>query len=223
MSWVKSALSSGDDVFDDNADELNLERKEWTSNMKKRVKDGYVDGIDAGEEASLQVGFNLGFKEGAAQTAAVGRLKGIVSAIWCWCQIQYPESPVPASVTELLQQVSQHEDKILDNMRKALESPPPSVSDVSESMEDLEVEQADSGCCENGCKQTDCSKRAENMALDDMDVAHKPQMFCSSSTECCSRSGESLNHLLQRCVDVVSELRLPQELIRHIQELENMQ
>lgn len=41
-------------------------------------QDGYVDGVDAGEEASLQVGFKLGFREGAAQTAAVGRLKGIV-------------------------------------------------------------------------------------------------------------------------------------------------
>jgi len=37
-----------------------------------------VDGVDTGEEASLQVGFNLGFKEGAAQTVAVGRLRGIV-------------------------------------------------------------------------------------------------------------------------------------------------
>lgn len=41
-------------------------------------QDGYVDGVDAGEEASLPVGFCLGFKEGAAQTAAVGRLRGIV-------------------------------------------------------------------------------------------------------------------------------------------------
>lgn len=36
-----------------------------------------MDGVDAGEEASLQVGFRLGFGEGAAQTAAVGRLRGI--------------------------------------------------------------------------------------------------------------------------------------------------
>lgn len=41
-------------------------------------QDGYVDGVDAGEEASLQEGFCSGFKEGAAQTAAVGRLRGIV-------------------------------------------------------------------------------------------------------------------------------------------------
>lgn len=40
-------------------------------------QDGFVDGADAGEEASLQAGFKMGFREGAAQTAAVGRLKGI--------------------------------------------------------------------------------------------------------------------------------------------------
>lgn len=37
-----------------------------------------MDGVNAGEEASLQMGFNMGFREGAAQTVAVGRLRGIV-------------------------------------------------------------------------------------------------------------------------------------------------
>ncbi|CAN9506393.1 unnamed protein product [Ophioblennius macclurei] len=78
MSWVKAASFNGEDVFDENGDELSLQSKEWMSNMKKRVKDGYVDGVDAGEEASLQAGFDQGFREGAAQTAAVGRLKGVV-------------------------------------------------------------------------------------------------------------------------------------------------
>lgn len=41
-------------------------------------QDGYVDGVDTAEDASLSVGFSLGFKEGAAQTVAVGRLRGIV-------------------------------------------------------------------------------------------------------------------------------------------------
>uniref|UniRef100_A0A3B4AI50 Essential protein Yae1 N-terminal domain-containing protein n=2 Tax=Periophthalmus magnuspinnatus TaxID=409849 RepID=A0A3B4AI50_9GOBI len=79
MSWFKSLSFSGEDVFDENADELNLQSREWSSNMKRRVRDGYVDGVDAGEEASLQSGFNLGFREGAAQTVVVGRLKGIVT------------------------------------------------------------------------------------------------------------------------------------------------
>ncbi|XP_029385295.1 OTU deubiquitinase with linear linkage specificity a [Echeneis naucrates] len=219
MSWLRAVSDAGEDVFDESADDLSLQTKEWTSNMKKRVKDGYVDGVDAGEEASLQAGFNQGFREGAAQTAAVGRLKGIISAIWCWYQIEHPENPIPASVIELLQQVSQHEDKITDRIRKALENPPPSVSDISESMEDLEVEQAGRSCCGEGREETGCCKKGEEM---DLDVCHQPQKLSSASTDCSSSSDEGLNLLLQRCVDVVTELGLPQELIGHIEELKNM-
>ncbi|XP_069552360.1 OTU deubiquitinase with linear linkage specificity a [Brachyistius frenatus] len=219
MSWVKAASLSGEDVFDENADELNLQSREWTSNMKKRVRDGYVDGVDAGEEASLQAGFNAGFGEGIARTAAVGRLKGIVSAISCWCQMERPEKPVPASVTDLLQQVTRHEDRIADSIREVLENPPPSVSDVSESFEDLGVEQADPGCSAGGCNDSDCCGRGEKM---DSDVPHQPRNVCSGSIDCTSGSSEGLKLLLQRCADVVSELGLPQELISHIKELKDV-
>ncbi|XP_058492303.1 OTU deubiquitinase with linear linkage specificity a [Solea solea] len=220
MSWLKSVKShSSEDVFDENADELTVQRREWTTNMKRRLKDGYVDGADAGEELALQLGFNQGYKEGAAQTVSVGRLKGIVSAIWCWCQIQHPENPVPASVTDLLQQVSQHEDKITEGIRKAMENPPPSVSDVSEIMEDLEVKQVDRGCSGESCEETDCCKRGENMELDD---CCQPQKLCSGTTDHSFCSDEGLHLLVQRCVDVVAELELPQELISHIQELEKL-
>lgn len=140
------------------------------------------------------------------------------SAIFCWCKIQYPKSPVPASVTDLVQRVSQYEDTVIDVIKKALENPPPSVSSVSESMEDLEVKQADSGCCGGECKETDCCKGGEKMELD---VPKLPKMPCSGS-DCSPSSRESLNHLLQRCVDLVSELGLPQELIGHVHELENL-
>lgn len=38
MSWVKSVQYSGEDVFDEDADDINLQDKEWKYNMKKRVK-----------------------------------------------------------------------------------------------------------------------------------------------------------------------------------------
>ena len=38
MSWVKSVSVSGDDVFDEDADDISLQNKEWKHNMEKRVK-----------------------------------------------------------------------------------------------------------------------------------------------------------------------------------------
>ncbi|XP_012708661.2 OTU deubiquitinase with linear linkage specificity a [Fundulus heteroclitus] len=201
MSWVKAASLGGEDVFDDTADDLSLQSKEWTSNMKKRIKDGYVDGVNAGEEASLQEGFNQGFREGSAQTVAVGRLRGIVSAVWCWCQIQHPEQPAPSCVVDLLQRATRLEQEIVDGIRSALENPPPSVSDVSESMEDLEVRREEPGCQEMDC----CRSEGET------DHQQNP---CGSD--------EGLDVLVQRCVDVASELGLPQELMDHIEELRSI-
>uniref|UniRef100_A0AAY4BS30 Essential protein Yae1 N-terminal domain-containing protein n=1 Tax=Denticeps clupeoides TaxID=299321 RepID=A0AAY4BS30_9TELE len=63
MSWVK-ALGSSEDVFDENADDISLQSKEWKYNMEKRAKDGFRDGINAGKEASLQAGFNQGYRAG---------------------------------------------------------------------------------------------------------------------------------------------------------------
>lgn len=38
MSWLKAASPCGDDVFDENADEMSVISNEWVSNMKKRVR-----------------------------------------------------------------------------------------------------------------------------------------------------------------------------------------
>lgn len=141
------------------------------------------------------------------------------SAIFCWCRIQHPESPVPASVADLLKRASQYEDAVVAALRNAYENPPPGMSSVSESTEDLEVKPADSGCCGEGCKKTDCCRGGEKM---DLDIPNQQQKPCSGSIDCSSSSSESLNYILQCCVDLVSELGLPEELINHIQELMNM-
>lgn len=141
------------------------------------------------------------------------------SAVCCWCQIEHPESPVPASVTDLLQRISVYEDSILAGLRKAVENPPPSVSSVSESMEDLEVKQADSGCRGEECREGGCCRGGEKMDLDVLEPRQKPRC---ASTNSSSSSSESLTDLVQRCMDLVLELRLPQELISHIQDLEKI-
>ncbi|CAL8293692.1 unnamed protein product [Lota lota] len=154
MSWVKSVSVSGDDVFDEDADDLSLQNKEWKHNMEKRVKDGYVEGIDAAKAAFLQVGFDLGYREGAGKTVALGRLKGIVSAIQCWCQQRpAPHNSTPVSVSGLLQRVVQHEERLTKEMSQALEKPPVTASTVSDSLEDLGVHPGeDNGCWGPGGK-----------------------------------------------------------------------
>ncbi|XP_068604205.1 OTU deubiquitinase with linear linkage specificity a [Brachionichthys hirsutus] len=219
MAWVKSVSDSGGDVFDENADDLKLMSKEWSNNMKRRHRDGFVDGAGVGEDSFLQVGFKMGFLEGAALTAAVGRLKGILSALSCWCRIQHPESPIPASLSDLLREVSLYEDSIVDGLGKALENPPPSVSSISDSVEDLEVKQEEPGCRGEECKEANCCRGGEKMDLDVPQQQPKPRC---GFTNCSFSRSENLNHLVQRCTDLVSELGLPQELIGHIQELKNI-
>ncbi|XP_072307473.1 OTU deubiquitinase with linear linkage specificity a [Eucyclogobius newberryi] len=215
MSWHKSVSLSGEDVFDENADELDLPSREWSSNMKKRARDGYVDGVDDGEEASLQPGFNQGFKEGAARTVAVSRLKGFVTAISCWCESQHPENPAKQTVSDLLRQVTQHEETILEDIKRTMEKPQPSVSDISEAMEDLGAVAAGGGCCGEQCKETDCCKGGEEMQTD---VPKQPRRCPDSSSDSLENK---LLVLIQRCTQLVTELGLPLELTAYVESLAN--
>ena len=137
------------------------------------------------------------------------------SAIQCWCQLQRPDSPSPACVTDLLQRVVQHEDSVIQAMVKALEKPPPSVSDVSDCMEDLGVDQGDAGCRGEGCQAADCCKRGGDIDID-LKPSQKPS--CSGTTDFLS-SEENFERLVQSCMEVVSELRLPKELAQHLKQL----
>lgn len=38
MSWLKAVSACGDDVFDEDADDMSVISNEWVSNMKKRVR-----------------------------------------------------------------------------------------------------------------------------------------------------------------------------------------
>ncbi|XP_036414315.1 OTU deubiquitinase with linear linkage specificity a [Colossoma macropomum] len=220
MAWLK-AVPSSDDVFDEDVDEISLQHKEWRYNMEKRAKDGYRDGMDAGKEASLQIGFNLGYREGAIQMKTIGQLKGIVSALRCWCQSQPSRISELPLITELLQRVDQHEQDLVEAMRKAQERPPPSVSEVAGDLEDLGVEQSGdregSGCCRKDGDSDCCGKDGQTDCRgQDEDQSRSPFRMYSSSF---FQTSESLEQLLQSCRELVTEMGLPEELTFHIQQL----
>ncbi|XP_058232241.1 OTU deubiquitinase with linear linkage specificity a [Hemibagrus wyckioides] len=216
MSWVR-AVPRSDDVFDEDIDELSLQNKEWRCNMEKRAKDGFRDGIDAGKEASLQQGFNLGYREGAVKMKAIGQFKGIVSALRCWCQSQPSLSSEP--ITQLLQKVEKHEEGLFEAMRRAQELPPPSVSELVGDMDDLGVDQSDCGdsdCCRNDEDGDCCRKGQRDCCGHDEDVN---ESSAGIHAETVFVKDETLEQLLHRCLELVTEMGLPEELRLHIQQL----
>lgn len=97
----------------------------------------------------------------------------------------------------------------MEGIKNALENPPPSVSSVSESIEDLDVNPSNSDCCAGECREKSCCKGEEKMEQD-----------CPKQQQ--SNMNESLDDLLQRVKDLVSELGLPDELLGHIQEVKSI-
>ncbi|KPP76389.1 yae1 domain-containing protein 1-like [Scleropages formosus] len=211
MSWVKSIPSSEDDVFDEDEEDTNLQKKEWRYNMEKRLKDGFRDGMDSGKEASLQHGFNMGFRDGAAKMVIVGQLKGIVSAMQCWCQLQQLDPPRLASVTELLQNIVRHEDTMIERMQMAQQHLPASVGDITDCISDLSVQHVDSCCGGVHCSGKSCH-RSEG-AKEDNSTFPCPSTHCSLSME------ENLKQLLKSCMNLVYELDFPEELLHHVKQL----
>uniref|UniRef100_A0A8D0CGH7 Essential protein Yae1 N-terminal domain-containing protein n=1 Tax=Salvator merianae TaxID=96440 RepID=A0A8D0CGH7_SALMN len=81
MSWVQlTAGRHSEDVFDKDADEIDVAQKEWKSTMEKRVKEGYTEGVEAGKLQTLQQGFNQGYKEAVRTMIFCGQLKGTL--VW---------------------------------------------------------------------------------------------------------------------------------------------
>ncbi|KAG7488780.1 hypothetical protein MATL_G00038180 [Megalops atlanticus] len=201
MSWVKAVSVVGEDVFDEDEDDITLQNKEWNCNMEKRVKDGYRDGVDAGKEASLQHGFNAGYREGAAQMVAIGQLKGIVSALQCWCQLQQPDSTMLPPIGRLLQDVAKHEEALMERMKMRQLQPQASVGEITESIEDLGVEQGVEHTSGGGsCSRTDCCSKDCAQGED------QPGRPCQRSSRPSFNAEESLEQLLQRCVDLATQL-----------------
>ncbi|XP_026860173.2 OTU deubiquitinase with linear linkage specificity a [Electrophorus electricus] len=213
---------SSDDVFDEDMDDISLQNKEWSSNMEKRTKDGFRDGVDAGKEASLQVGFNLGYREGAIKIKAVGQLKGIISAVQCWTQSRASGSAALSSVTELLRRVERHEEDLLEAMRRVQEQPPVSMSEVVGDLEELFVGRRDQGgsfgCCQGDhASSNHCGRDEESRSSLQAEDAAEGLPGIHSQGSLLMR--DSLEQLLHSCTVLLTEMGLPEELTHHVQQL----
>lgn len=137
------------------------------------------------------------------------------SAVRCWCQVQLPGSPALASVTDLLQRLETHEDGLVEAMRKAQQKPLPSVTEVVDDMEDLNVEQRDRD------EESRCSNNADCCGRDgtNNDCCGYARGVSEDSQRILSHGSFSTRQLLKCCLDLVIELGLPEELQLNIQQL----
>ncbi|XP_063306731.1 protein YAE1 homolog [Pelobates fuscus] len=203
----------GEDVFDEEGDEMNVVQTEWKRSMEKRLKEGYLNGRDAGRENALQSGFNLGYKLGVNMLRPFGELRGTLSALLTWSQLHNPEPAVSTKLNDLLIAVCQCEDSLLKCLSSLYQTPHP--SDLSSTLEDM------------------------NLASSAPDIELDEQSPCASGRNCCrvqdslasslarcrttQQLNESAKHELCRiakeCLSVAEQLNLPEGIHRYLQTL----
>ncbi|NXP46010.1 YAED1 protein, partial [Heliornis fulica] len=219
MSWVQVALNqSSEDIFDEHADEMCLLQKEWNSTMKKRLKEGYMDGIEAGKELALQEGFNQGYRHGAELMATCGQFRGTLNALLSWCHLNGHDSAL-SKINNLLDGIGKHEEDVLKYLNSIEQ---PHLGHVLDSVQDMDLNYtapAGTECSEvKAGKQDDVGSSGENFCRN-TDGVCSSQSECSEAKLCTNPERSTLAWVKKQTTWLVEELGLSVDILHHIQQL----
>ncbi|XP_053120068.1 protein YAE1 homolog [Hemicordylus capensis] len=222
MSWVGFALNRPDeDVFDEDADELDLAQNEWKSTMKKRVKEGYREGVEAGKKLTLQQGFNKGYEEAAKRMFSCGQLKGL--ALLSWCHHKGCDSAPLSEMTDLLNEVGKYEESVLKDLSYTHSQP--HVGDLLDTIEDVDLGPVLSP--EKQCSRTTGETACENGTEPNGNCCRNDNGTNCFQGECCRRTNEhrvserpTLTQLKDKAISLVQQLGLSPDTTEHIQLLQ---
>ncbi|XP_005071862.1 protein YAE1 homolog [Mesocricetus auratus] len=225
MSWVQAVpeiLSPGDqDVFDEEADETLLVQREWQGHMRRRIQEGYRDGVDAGKAVTLQQGFNQGYKEGAEVIINYGLLRGTLSALLSWCHLHGNSSTLISKINDLLDAVGQCEECVLKRLKSV--TPQPQVTDLLDSIEDMDLchvvpaekkidETKDERFCENSAEFNKNSDKSHN-------GIHCSHSECCRTQEHAHLEKPSLTWILEQTTSLVKQLGVSVDVLQHLRQL----
>ncbi|XP_008588926.1 PREDICTED: yae1 domain-containing protein 1 [Galeopterus variegatus] len=225
MSWVRAAASVRDpgnegDVFDEEADESLLVQREWRSQMQRRVKEGYRDGIDAGKAVALQQGFNQGYKEGAEVIINYGQLRGTLSALLSWCHLHDNSSTLISKINNLLDAVGQCEEFVLKHLKSI--TPQPHAVDLLDSIEDMDlchvvpaekkIETKDERLCENNAE----FNKNHSKSRSGVDCSY---LKCCRTQEHAHSENPSLTWILEQTASLVKQLGVSVDVLQHLKQL----
>ncbi|NXX78089.1 YAED1 protein, partial [Urocolius indicus] len=219
MSWVKVAVNrSSEDVFDEDANEMYLLQKEWNITMKKRLKEGYMDGVEAGKELALQEGFNQGYRQGAELMVTCGQFRGTLNALLSWCHFNGHDSAL-SKINSLLDVVGKHEDDVLKYLNSIEQQP--HLGHLLDSVEDMDLNHTDPAgteCSENEAgKHEDVDSSGENFCRNNGEVG---SLLSESKAKLCTGPERStLAWVKEQTVWLVEQLGLSLDMLHHVKQL----
>ncbi|XP_054241023.1 protein YAE1 homolog [Indicator indicator] len=221
MSWVQVAVSrSSEDIFDEDADEMYLQQKEWNSTMKKRLKEGYRDGVEAGKELALQEGFNQGYRHGAELMVVCGQFRGTLNALLSWCHFNGHDFALH-EINNLLDMVRKHEEDVLKYLNSTEQQP--HLGHILDSVQDMDLNlTAPSGteCNEDKAgKHEDIGSSGESIGRNNGEVGSlqsdgKAKLFTDPEKS-------TLAWVKKQTVWIVEQLGLSLDIVHHVQQLEH--
>ncbi|NWT52699.1 YAED1 protein, partial [Erythrocercus mccallii] len=217
MSWVQVAVSqSSEDIFDEDADEMYLLQKEWNSTMKKRLKEGYRDGIEAGKELAFQTGFNQGYRHGAELMITCGQFKGTLNALLSWCHFNGHDFAL-TTINNLLDVVGKHEDEVLKYLNSTEEQP--HLGHILDSVQDMDLNHT-AGTeykeVKDG-KHEDCGSSDENICRNNCEVGSLQSEY-SKANLCTDPEKSTLAWVKKQTVWLVEQLGLSLDVLHHVQQ-----
>ncbi|NXC41977.1 YAED1 protein, partial [Penelope pileata] len=220
MSWVQVAVSrSSEDIFDEDADEMYLVQKEWNSTMKKRLKEGYRDGVEAGKELALQEGFNQGYRQGAELMVTCGQFRGTLNALLSWCHLHGHDSAL-SKISNLLDVVGKHEENLLKHLDSVQQQP--NVGDILDSVQDMDLSHTIPAGTENGevnaGKHKHVGSSGENCCRNKGEDSSS-QSECSKEKLLADPERSTLAWVKKQTVWLVEQLGLSLDILHHVQQL----
>ncbi|NXI36786.1 YAED1 protein, partial [Galbula dea] len=220
MSWVQVAVrQSSEDIFDEDADEMYLLQKEWNSTMKRRVKEGYRDGVEAGKELALQEGFNQGYRHGAELMVKCGQFRGTLNALLSWCHFSGHDSAL-SEIKKLLDIVGKHEEDILKYLNSVEQQP--HLGNILDSVQDMDLSHtAPAGTEHNedkAGKHEDVGSSGGNICRNNGEVGSL-QSEGSKTKLCTDPERSALAWVKKQTIGLVEQLGLSLDILHHIQQL----
>ncbi|XP_029467684.1 protein YAE1 homolog [Rhinatrema bivittatum] len=227
MAWARAAGvgACSDEVFDEEANELQLAHREWKSVMEQRVKEGYRDGVDAGKGVSLQQGLNQGYKEGAHLIVRSGKLRGILSALLSWCRLQEADCALLARISDLLDAVGRYEERVLRHLSSAPLQPQP--AELLDAIQDMGLQcDAQPGQC-GGSEDGAFGERVPDAVTacyksnSEAEAAPSRLECCRMAEKCTEAVEQNFSWLVHQTVGLMEQLSLSADLLQQVKQLEN--